>query len=76
MAQILSFVINSILDYPKSSDSRTLRKDDRITSPSEVWYFFPFLFVSEGSFFGVFFPEEEILDFLAHGPLVRALKES
>jgi hypothetical protein len=35
---------------------------------------FFFLFVSESRFFAVFFapfPEEEILDYIAHGPLIR-----
>ena len=76
LAEILSFVINNILDYPKSSNSLTLRKDDRIASPSEVWYFLFIFLVSEGSFFSGLFPEEEILDYLAHGPLVRALTVS
>jgi len=38
--------------------------------------FFSFLFVSESTFFGMFvdpFPEEDISDYPAHGPIIRVL---
>ena len=38
--------------------------------------FFSFSFVSWGQIFGVFFapfPEEEISDYIAHGPIIRVL---
>ena len=40
---------------------------------------FSFLFVSESTFFGAFvdpFPEEDISDYPAHGPIIRALTVS
>jgi len=41
--------------------------------------FFSFSFVSWGQIFGVFFapfPEEEISDYIAHGPIIRVLTAS
>ena len=41
--------------------------------------FFSFSFVSWGQIFGVFFapfPEEEISDYIAHGPIIRVLTVS
>ena len=47
--------------------------DIGISSPHKVGLFFSSLFVLETGFFGAFsspFSEEEILDYLAHGPFI------
>ena len=63
----------------KSWDNWTMWQDVRVASPSKAWRFFSFsfLFVSESSslLFLSSCLEEEILDYLAHGPLTGILPE-
>jgi len=50
--------------------------DVGLASPSTVWFYFSSSFVSWGQIFGVFFapfPEEDIPDRIAHGPIIRVL---
>ena len=60
-------IANVHVDHPGCPKNSNNCWDVRVASPSKIWY------VSGSRVFFASFPEEENLDYLAHGPIIQVL---